>query len=815
MFRTDELLLIEILTYIPDVPPFVSLQTAGEKTVAEYVNGFAMDQIDDGRVYAVLMNGRDWKNALTAIKKNPGIMNLRIRKPHIDKAYGGGGGRSAVFLNDETMEAVVAFRGTATNEWLDDFLGANQIDSLQQINALEWYKRVYRQLGLERYEVTVTGHSKGAAKAKYIAILNDTPKRCVAFDGQGFSDEFIQYYKRRIAKRQGIIENHNVDFDYVNILLNDVGTSTYYIGHGYGEYGFIESHSPITYFDFGKNGKYTMRVNPNGKRPEMQIMDQFFNSLIRSGISAKEKMETNQLLGMLVEKAFAIGKEHTAGEFINILCDMVGNPQYSDNAAYLLAFSIQYCQQKPELLSAIRDIMHSFHADEAVKVIDAVRDLVTSRRINRLLNISDFLINHVNSVVVRYAKGLCSRKYDLELTEDQISKLLQVVCLTRDSLKNMTIHSDGSDMEVRSEAQEPDEIGLPAPEELKVVVLAGGLSNERNLSLRNGLDVAEVLKRKGYHVILLDSFMGYGSHEMKIQDAFANPERYSLPPRKISDEIPDLWAVRRRRQDQSKSYFGPNVLQICRQADLLFVALQGAAGENGKAQSVFDLLGIDYTGNGYFSSALSSNKFITKKLMTEIGIPVPKGYLLRRGREMPEPETCGLRYPVIVKPNNGGIGLGISVANDPAAFRKAADNAFRWDNEVLAEEYVAGREFAVSTLDGKALPVLEVLPLETGDKSIGMTIGGAKMQKCPADIPQQLADTLKAAAEKVSDVLGAKVYSKADFIVREDGSFVCLECDLLPQLYRDAYLVQEAEAEGISFGELCDRIIELSLKKQN
>ena len=157
---------------------------------------------------------------------------------------------------------------------------------------MEWYKSAYEKLGLEDYTVTVTGHSKGGNKAKYIGILSDTPDRAVSFDGQGFSDEFIEHYRRRIQKRQGIIENHNIDFDYVNILMNDVGRKTYYVGYDYGKHGFAESHCPNTFMNFGENGEYTMLVNPNGQRPEMQILDQFFNSLIRSGVSKKEQAQS-------------------------------------------------------------------------------------------------------------------------------------------------------------------------------------------------------------------------------------------------------------------------------------------------------------------------------------------------------------------------------------------------------------------------------------------------------------------------------------------------------------------------------------------
>ena len=813
LFTMDELLLVEMITYLPDDGPFCTvLHAEPQETVAHFLARIDRAKIDDEGEYGVLMNGFDWKNVLMALDKKPDILALRIVESHLDKAYGAGGGISAVFVSDATGEAVVAFRGTGDNEWVDDFLGANQIDPLQQINALEWYKSAYERLGLSRYFVTVIGHSKGGTKAKYITILNDTPGRCLAFDGQGFSDEFVEHYRKEILKRQDVIENHNIDFDYINILMNDVGKSTYYVGYDYGKYGFIESHAPNTYFDFGENGDYTLRVNPNGMRPEMQILNQFFNSMIRSGVSQKEKLETCRMVGMLVEKGFGVGEDCTVGEFINYLCDLVGNPQYSDNMAFVLAFCIKYSQTNPDFLKGLKDIMYSFHMDEVVKILNMLEDMVLSRKIAMFISLSDFLIQHVNGMVVKQVKAFCSKRHNIDLTEEQIRGVLQVVCMTKETLKTLEIHSDGSDIVIREEPE--DDTPFTLPEEFNVVVLAGGLSNERNLSLKSGYVVSGVLERKGYRVILLDAYMGYGEHEEYIPDAFADPKKYSLARRDIPDTIPDLWAVKKRRTDQSRSYFGPNVIQICRQADLVFIALHGAVGENGKVQAAFDLLGIDYTGCDYFSSALSSNKSVSKQLLAEAGVPVPAGLLARRGLEPEDPEAKGLKYPLIVKPNNGGIGLGISVANDRISYQKALQEAFRWESEILIEEYAAGREFAVGTIGGKALPVIEVLPLETREKGTGMSLRGETVRQCPADIPEDLTKKLQQTAEKVCDVLGVKGCGKVDFIVRDDGSFVCLECDSLPQLYDDAHLVLEAEAAGISFGDLCDRIMEMSLQKE-
>ena len=192
-YSIDELLLFENLTYLDDNPPFTTVLGFDNKTVKDYMDSIDLELVTKDKDYGSFMIGADWINMIEAIKRNPYMLEAKILESHLDMAYGGGYGLSVVFLNERTKEAIVAFRGTATNEWTDDFLGANLVDTLQQINCLEWYKLVYNKLHLEDYYITVIGHSKGGNKAKYITILNDTVDRCVAFDGQGFSDKFIEH----------------------------------------------------------------------------------------------------------------------------------------------------------------------------------------------------------------------------------------------------------------------------------------------------------------------------------------------------------------------------------------------------------------------------------------------------------------------------------------------------------------------------------------------------------------------------------------------------------------------------------------------
>ena len=805
LFSMAEILLLENITYLSDIKPMTDILELKGKTIAEVIDDINMDELVDDKYYSMLVTGAEWRNLFKAIRRNPRLMNCYIAETHYDDAFGGGGGKSAVFISEENNEAVVAFQGTADREWKDDFEGGNTIDSLQQINALEWYKRVYDSLELENYTVTVTGHSKGGNKAKYITILNDTPARCLSFNGQGFSDRFMNHYSSRIFKRQHLIENHNIDFDYVNILLNDIGNKVFYVGFDYGKGGFAEAHSQNTFFNFGEDGEFTMEVNPKGQRPEMQILDQFINSMARSITEEKEKDETMEVLGMVIEKAFAIQNNESLPELIDFLCDTVGSEKYADNVGYVIAFCVKYAKEVPEFFGALRNIMDHFQMDALVKVVDMLQYILNSKMLQVSWKVSNFLIVHVNNFTSRNIQNICKKKFNIDLTQDQVKKILTVICMTKDIMESLHINRDGSDIVLE---ENEDAESYVIPKQLNVVVLAGGLSNERNISFQSGKMVYNTLKKLGHNVILMDAFMGYGESEQYIENAFEHADTYTLELEDISNEIPDLWAVKKRRKDKSNSYFGPNVLSICRQADLVFIALQGANGENGKVQATFDLLGIDYTGCDHFGSALSSNKSVSKQIMINNGISVPKGVCISEQDMDVDPESFGLTYPMIVKPCNGGIGLGISAVNDIVAYRKALKAAFKWENEIIVEEYVIGREFSVSTLGGKAFPVLEVKPI---DDRKGYSDVRHRISCCPAAISDKLAEELTEAAEKATKCLGLHMISKADFIVRDDGSYVCLECDSLPDLTPDSQMMVSAAAAGMSCEEFCEKLMESAL----
>ena len=243
---------------------------------------------------------------------------------------------------------------------------------------------------------------------------------------------------------------------------------------------------------------------------------------------------------------------------------------------------------------------------------------------------------------------------------------------------------------------------------MDITVLAGGLSAERDVSFQTGDMVAKALRQNGHRVILLDVFMGYGEEEKDVSDVFSDSEKASIVVEGISESAPDIAKIKASRKDQSDCFFGPNVISICRQSDIVFLALHGEDGENGKVQAAFDLFGIRYTGSGYFGSALAMDKGMSKMLFEKAGIPTPKGIRMNKKETDRDVKARGISLPCVVKPCCGGSSVGVSIVQTEKDFAKALEEAFFWEDEVIVEDYIAGREFSVGVIEGKALPVIEI-----------------------------------------------------------------------------------------------------------
>lgn len=342
---------------------------------------------------------------------------------------------------------------------------------------------------------------------------------------------------------------------------------------------------------------------------------------------------------------------------------------------------------------------------------------------------------------------------------------------------------------------------------MNIVVLAGGLSSERDVSLVTGSNVAKALRENGHKVILMDVFMGREGDD--VADWFDKSEEVSVTVTGISETTPDLAAVKASRADQSDCFFGPNVIALCQMADIVFMALHGENGENGKIQATFDLFGIKYTGSDYLSSAIAMNKELAKKVLAAGGVPVPRGFSVKKG--VATSKQPG--FPCVVKPCCGGSSIGVSIVNDQESYEKALAEAFRWEDEVVVEQYIQGREFSVCVIDGKALPVIEIAPISGFYDYKNKYQAGSTVETCPAKLPDIQTKEMQKYAELAAQVIGLDTYSRMDFLMDEEGRMYCLEANTLPGMTPTSLIPQEAAAIGISYNELCEQLIQISLQK--
>lgn len=348
---------------------------------------------------------------------------------------------------------------------------------------------------------------------------------------------------------------------------------------------------------------------------------------------------------------------------------------------------------------------------------------------------------------------------------------------------------------------------------MNIVVLAGGLSTERDVSFKTGSMVAKALKENGHKVILLDVFMGYSDREEDLTGIFDRADEISVQVSDIPTEAPDLAKVKASRKDQSPCFFGPNVIKMCQMADIVFMALHGENGENGKIQAAFDLFGVKYTGSDYLSSAIAMNKETSKQFFLANSIPTPKGISMTRATRQDDITKLDLTLPCVVKPCCGGSSIGVTIVRDAAEFKAALDDAFKWENELVIEEFVQGREFSVGVIEGKALPIIEIAPKEGFYDYKNKYKAGSTVETCPAELPEQVTKDMQYYAEEVARVIGLDTYSRSDFLLNDKNEMFCLEANTLPGMTPTSLLPQEAAVIGMSFNQLCEHLIDISLKK--
>ncbi|MCR5802251.1 MAG: D-alanine--D-alanine ligase [Lachnospiraceae bacterium] len=335
---------------------------------------------------------------------------------------------------------------------------------------------------------------------------------------------------------------------------------------------------------------------------------------------------------------------------------------------------------------------------------------------------------------------------------------------------------------------------------MKTVVLCGGISTERDVSLTSGRMIYEALMSKGHEAVLLDIYLGY---EGDTDGVFEKKANLLMKNTGISEVNPDIEEIKKLRKDGGRGYFGPNVIKLCMEADVVFMALHGIGGEDGKVQACFDLMGIKYTGTDFTSAAMAMDKGIAKDIFRAYGIPTPDGFRLGKG----EKEPRRIPYPCIVKACNGGSSVGTALANNDEEYEKAKAEAFKYDNEAVVEQYIKGREFSDCVIDGKALPVIEIAPKVGFYDYKNKYQAGSTVETCPAEIPDDKTKEIQHIAEEAFKALRYRGYARMDFMMSEDGTVYCLEANTLPGMTPTSLIPQEAAVLGISFEDLCEKIL--------
>lgn len=341
---------------------------------------------------------------------------------------------------------------------------------------------------------------------------------------------------------------------------------------------------------------------------------------------------------------------------------------------------------------------------------------------------------------------------------------------------------------------------------MKIVVLGGGLSVERDVSLTSSAGICAALRSRGHQAVVVDLFLGVPEW-IEDMDAFFTAK--TLPEAGVEAEAPTLEEIRAMRADKSASRIGPQVIRICQAADIVFLGLHGADGEDGKIQSALELLGVKYTGSDARGSMLAMDKALAKLLFRQNGVRTPYGVLLEKGQQLP----ADIPYPCVVKPCCGGSSVGASLVETAAALPGALAAVFACDERALIEEYIKGREFCVALLDNAALPVIE---LDYDSPIFDYYVkyqAGACREICPAPIDDALARALQETALQAYRALGLAVYSRVDFLVTEAREIYALEVNTLPGMTPNSIIPREAAAAGIDYPTLCERIVMLSLQR--
>ena len=340
---------------------------------------------------------------------------------------------------------------------------------------------------------------------------------------------------------------------------------------------------------------------------------------------------------------------------------------------------------------------------------------------------------------------------------------------------------------------------------MRITILLGGTSAERDVSLASGLRIAEALRGRRHGVVLLDPAHGAITPEDEQAMRAAGVLHPAPPP---------LEALRKI----SRSAMLPSLATLpeVRDAEMVFLALHGGEGEDGTIQAMLDLARVPYTGSGHLASALAMDKDLSKQLFRAAGVATAD-WAMTGYRAGPIPDAqqlvAALGLPIVVKPSKQGSTVGLTIVREASALAAAVADAALYDDEVMIERFVPGRELTVAILGGDALPVGEIIPEhEIYDYHCKYTAGMAR-EEFPARLPPEVTMEAQRQARRAFAALKLDGYARIDFRLTERNELFCLEANTLPGMTEFSLVPQAAAAAGMDFGALCERIVQLALTR--
>lgn len=338
---------------------------------------------------------------------------------------------------------------------------------------------------------------------------------------------------------------------------------------------------------------------------------------------------------------------------------------------------------------------------------------------------------------------------------------------------------------------------------MNIALLTGGLSSEREVSLSSGRGILKGLRNLGHNVIVIDPIYG---NELKAEEVIFKDT--------VSKQYPTLEKIRLLQEESSRKLIDCINSDLFNNTELVFIGLHGKFGEDGKIQTLLELRGLKYTGSGVQSSFVAMDKDLSKLVFEKNGIQTPSWMVLYSSK-VANYKECVKRFgtPIVIKPNDEGSTVGLTIAKDEKEFSEGINIAFQFSEKVLIEEYIKGRELTVAVIDEIAFPVIEIVPNEGFYDYEHKYSKGMSNYVCPAVIENKIAEKAKKLALEAYKVLNCKVYARVDFLLTENNELYCLEVNTLPGMTELSLVPMAAKAINIDFDNLITKILDSSLKK--